>query len=157
MPSYPDRPHIGVGAIVLEDNSILLVKRKYPPRPGFWSVPGGHVKLGERIEDAAVRELEEETGLRGRPLGVVNLDELVVYDETGRVKYHYILVDVLVDVLGGELRPGSDAEDARFFKLEEAYNMNNIVDSVRGLIGKILGGRIPLEEPFKPVLTSYTC
>ena len=146
MARYPERPVVGVGALVLRSGEILLVKRKYPPGRGLWSIPGGHVNLGEGILEAAVRELEEETGIRGVPLGVVNVDNAIIRDDEGRVKYHYLLVTVLVKPEGGRLRAASDALDAGFFPLDEAKGLP-LTDSVRGLIEKIERGLLPLDRP----------
>jgi 8-oxo-dGTP pyrophosphatase MutT (NUDIX family) len=82
----------------------------------MWSIPGGHVEPEESVLEAASRELEEETGITARPVGIVDLHELVVY-EGGRLRYHYFIVDVLMEYVSGEPKPGGDALDARFFKL----------------------------------------
>jgi ADP-ribose pyrophosphatase len=95
--AYPREPKVGVGCLVLRKDKILLVKRKYPPNPGKWSIPGGHMELGESILETAARELEEETGLKGKPLGVVNVDDFIMKDKLGRIKYQYVLVTVLLD------------------------------------------------------------
>ena len=145
---YPEAPLVGVGSLVLRGSRILLVRRAYSPAKGKWSIPGGHVELGESVLEAAVRELREETGLEGRPLGVVNVDELIKRDEAG-VRYHYVLVTVLVDAPEGEPRPGGDALEAGFYELREALGLD-LAPSVRGLIEKILRGELPLERPIKP-------
>jgi 8-oxo-dGTP diphosphatase len=142
---YPERPVVGVGALVLEGNKILLVKRGYPPSKGRWSIPGGHVEIGETILEAARRELEEETGIIGEPLGVVNVDDAITIDERG-VRYHYVLITVLLKRVGGTLRPGGDAVDVGFFELEEAKKLN-LTSSVRGLIEKIEKGYLCLDKP----------
>lgn len=147
---YPEAPLVGVGSLVLRGGEILLVRRGYSPGRGKWSIPGGHVEVGESLLRAAERELLEETGLRGRALGVVNVDEAITVDEAG-VRYHYVLVTVLVDAPEGEPRPGGDALDAVFKPLGEALVMD-LVPSVRGLILKILKGLIPVERPI-PVRT----
>ena len=146
--AYPSEPRVGVGVLVLRDGGILLVRRRYPPYAGKWSIPGGHVELGESLLDAAVRELEEETGLRGRPLGVVNVDEYICRDEEGRVKYHYVLVTVLVEAPSGEPRAGSDALDAAFIGLEEAENLD-LTPATRGLLDKLRRG---LVDPGRPLV-----
>ncbi len=144
---YPERPLVGVGGLVLVGDSILLVRRGYPPSRGYWSIPGGHVELGEGLYDAAVRETLEETGVRTKPLGVVNVDELIKVDERG-VRYHYVLVTVLLEPLdpGEKPRPGGDAVDAGYYSLEEALTMN-LTSSTRGLILKIKNKLVPLENP----------
>ncbi len=142
--------------MVVEKSKVLMVKRKYPPREGYWSIPGGHVELGERLEEAAARELMEETGLEAEPIGVVNLDELIVYDRDGSIEYHYVLVDVLLRRKGGTLRPGSDALDATWMNVQEVVDREDVTMSTRGLIDKIIKGIVRLDKPFKPKLTSYT-
>jgi len=146
LAEYPDRPVVGVGALLIEDGRILLVRRRYPPGRGLWSIPGGHVDLGEGVLEAAVRELREETGLEAEPLGVVNVDNAVIRDREGRIKYHYLLVTVLVRRTGGSLQPGSDAEEAGFYTFEEARRLPLTV-SVRGLLDKIEKGLLPLSKP----------
>lgn len=147
---YPDKPIVGVGSLVLRGGRILLIKRARPPGRGLWSIPGGHVELGEPLLEAAARELEEEAGLKGRPLGVVNVDEIITV-EGGRVKYHYVLITVLVDAPEGDPRPGGDAVDAGFFHIEQAKHME-ITPSTRGLIDKIVRGLVNVGSPI-PVLT----
>jgi ADP-ribose pyrophosphatase len=144
---YPERPLVGVGALVLRGNRILLIRRAAPPSMGLWSIPGGHVELGESVLEAAVRELWEEAGLEGRALGVINVDEVIKRDDGGRVVYHYVLVTVLVDAPEGEPRPGGDALEAAFFDLEEALSMPDIAPSAAGLIRKILNGQVPIAKP----------
>ncbi len=142
---YPSTPLVGVGALVINSNKILLVKRKYPPGRGLWAIPGGHLKLEESVLEAAARELYEETGLKGKPLGVVNVDDTLIRDSHGRVKYRYVLVTVLISASGNP-KPGSDAEDARFFEMKEALNLP-LTQSTRGLIYKILRDLLPLDSP----------
>ncbi len=146
--TYPETPLVGVGALVLRGDRILLVKRKYPPAKGRWALPGGHLELEESLLAAAVRELEEETGLSGKALGVVNIDDLLIRDDEGRVKYRYVLVTILVEA-EGEPVPGSDAEEAGFFQLDEALNLP-LTESTRGLIHKIQEGLLPLDKPCPP-------
>lgn len=145
---YPRSPVVGVGGLVLEGGSILLVRRGYPPGRGRWSVPGGHVEVGETLYEAAVRETLEETGVETRPLGVVNVDDAITVDSSG-VRYHYVLITVLLEPTrpGQEPRPGGDATDARFYPLERALSDLDLTDSTRGLILKIIQARIPLEKP----------
>lgn len=145
---YPERPVVGVGGLVLVDGRILLVKRGYPPGRFRWSVPGGHVEVGETLYEAAVRETLEETGVETRPLGVVNVDDAITVDSRG-VRYHYVLITVLLQPLdpGAEPRPGGDALEARYYSLHEALEHLDLTDSTRGLIYKIIQGRVPIEKP----------
>ena len=117
--SYPERPIVGIGAVVLGKPGVLLIQRGKPPRSGSWSLPGGGQKLGETVEAAAIREVREETGLEIEVLGLVDVVDSIRTDEAGAVQYHYTLVDVAAVVTGGELAAGSDAKDARWFSFDE--------------------------------------
>jgi mutator protein MutT len=111
---YPDRPYVGVGAVIVQDGKVLIVKRKYDPLAGQWSLPGGGVELGETLEDSIVREMREETGLEIEVGPVIEVFDRITRDSTGEVRYHFVLVDYLCWPVGGELRASSDVEDARF-------------------------------------------
>ena len=119
---YPDAPRVGVGAVVLEGERVLLVKRGRPPSQGKWSLPGGLVHLGERLEDAVRREVTEECGLAVRVLDVCGVIDRVVRDGAAggaRVRYHWVIVDYVAEPTGGALRAASDAADARWVPLSE--------------------------------------
>ena len=121
---YSKRPILGVGAVVIEDGKVLLVKRGKEPSIGEWSLPGGRVKLGESIRDAIAREIFEETGLDIDIGDVVEILERIFIDKKGKVKYHYLLVDFLASPKGGNLMASSDALDAAFFGKDEMDLMN---------------------------------
>jgi 8-oxo-dGTP diphosphatase len=116
---YPDTPLVGVGAIIIEDGRVVLVKRGHAPLQGKWSIPGGVLEVGEALRTAAVREAREETGLTIEPGELLGVFERVVPDEQGRMRYHYVLIDFLCRRLGGELIAADDAEEARWFRREE--------------------------------------
>lgn len=116
---YPNQPLIGVGAVILRDGKILLEKRRSDPGKGKWSIPGGLVELGERIEETVLREVLEETGLQVESPKQIDVVDNVVRDENGQVKYHFVIVDYLVSLKGGTLKAGSDAEDLRWVSLED--------------------------------------
>jgi 8-oxo-dGTP diphosphatase len=122
---YPEAPIIGVGAVVIDEGNVLLVRRGQEPLKGEWSLPGGALELGETLEQGVVREVCEETGLIVAPAGIVEvldritLDRIFLGEPSGRVRYHYVLVDFLCHVAGGTLRSGSDAEEARWAPREE--------------------------------------
>jgi len=107
---YPQHVITAVGAILVSDGRILLIKRGSQPGKGLWSIPGGAMEVGESIFDAARRELYEETGIDAKPLGVISVVNLIVRDKEFKPKYHYVILGVLFDeesVLGS-LKPGGD-------------------------------------------------
>src|SRR5262245_56747216 len=118
MSRHPEQPSVGVGAVLIHEGRALLIRRGKEPLRGRWTVPGGTVELGETLEQALVREVEEETGLRVRPR-----ETLLVFDrilrEEGRVYYHYVIVDYLCDYESGSPRAGSDAADVALAAPEE--------------------------------------
>ncbi len=116
---YPKFPLVGVGAIISQDNQVILVRRGKEPSKGDWSIPGGLVDLGETLRDAVIREALEETGLEVEPTELVEVAERIFRDDLGRVKYHYVLADFLCRVRKGNLVAGSDALDARWFHPDE--------------------------------------
>jgi ADP-ribose pyrophosphatase YjhB (NUDIX family) len=121
---YPDAPRVGVGAVILDGDRVLLVKRGQPPSQGKWSIPGGLVHLGERIEDAVRREVEEECGVRVRVLdlcGVIDRVRLAPPDggEAPRVHYHYVIIDYVASIESGVPRAGSDAAEVRWVPVRE--------------------------------------
>ena len=112
--SYPDRPYVGVGAVVVRDGRVLLVRRRHDPLAGQWRLPGGAVEVGETLEECLAREILEETGLAVHVGPVVEVLDRITRDPDGRVLYHFVLVDYLCRVVGGQLAAGSDAADAVF-------------------------------------------
>ena len=114
---FPAHPLLGVGAIVFEGEKVLLVERGRPPLEGLWSLPGGLVKTGERLEDAVAREVMEETGLRVTAHSLATVFERIMPDADGRSEYHYVLVDFDCTLLGGDLHPGDDSRRAEWFEL----------------------------------------
>jgi len=116
---YPDRPQVGVGALVIRDGRVLLVRRGRPPANGLWAIPGGRLELGETLQQAAEREVFEETGITIRAGQPFYTFDSIVRDEQGRVRYHYVIVDLLAEYVSGEVRPGDDAQDAAWLSLAE--------------------------------------
>ncbi|SHF92307.1 ADP-ribose pyrophosphatase YjhB, NUDIX family [Desulfacinum infernum DSM 9756] len=121
---YPDRPMVGVGATVFEDDRVLLVQRGREPSLGKWSLPGGLVKLGESLEEAVRREVEEETGLQVRPVDLVACLDRVLRDEDQRIAYHYVLLDFLCEVVSGTPRAGSDVTACTFVPLNRLSSLD---------------------------------
>jgi 8-oxo-dGTP diphosphatase len=106
------RPIVGVGAVIMQDGKVVLIKRRYEPLKGQWSLPGGGVEVGETLEAAVAREMLEETGLEVEVGPVVEVFDRIMRDEDQRVRYHYVLVDYLCWPVAGELQAGSDVDDA---------------------------------------------
>ena len=109
---YPDRPYVGVGAVIVHEDRVVLVKRRFEPLAGRWSIPGGAVETGETLEACVVREMVEETGFEVEVGPVIEVFDRITHDETGRVMYHFVLIDYLCRPIGGELRAGSDVAEA---------------------------------------------
>ena len=116
---YPEKPVVGVGALIQDGERYLLIKRAAEPDAGFWSIPGGLVEVGEKAEDAAVREAKEETGLDVEVVELLGVVDKIVRDEDSLIKFHFVIVDYLVTPKGGMLRAASDALEARWAKAEE--------------------------------------
>jgi ADP-ribose pyrophosphatase YjhB (NUDIX family) len=109
---YPDRPFVGVGAVVLVAQDIVLVKRRFEPLADEWSLPGGALELGETMTIGVAREIREETSLQVEVGPVIDVLDRIVRDDADQVQYHYVLVDFLCRVVGGTLAPGSDVSQA---------------------------------------------
>jgi ADP-ribose pyrophosphatase YjhB (NUDIX family) len=116
---YPDRPIVGVGAVITDQGRVLLVKRGSPPLLGEWSLPGGVVELGETLRAAAEREALEETGLIVKAGEVLEVLDRIIPGKDAAPQYHYVLIDFLCVVNGGEMRAGGDAADARWVRENE--------------------------------------
>ncbi|MEM0453261.1 MAG: NUDIX hydrolase [Sulfolobales archaeon] len=136
---YPRYAIVAVGAVLIRDNKILLVKRGYPPGKDKWSIPGGVVEAGEEIYSAAIRELKEETGIEANPLGIVWICNNVVRDGAGRVQYHYVILDVLFDpnTIDGSLRAGGDVVDAAWVPVDVVMSKDDVSKTVKNLIERI--------------------
>lgn len=145
---YPDRPLVGVGAVIFRGEEVLLVRRGQEPQKGIWSLPGGLVELGEGLEAAIQREILEETGLTVKVLGVTAVLERIYRDPEGRVAYHFVLIDFACDYLSGELHPASDITAARFVTLSDlpAFALPRFTEEVirRAVRQKNIGGFLPL-------------
>ncbi len=131
---YPDRPLVGVGAIVLDGDRVLLVRRGHPPAEGTWAFPGGLVELGESAAQAVQREVEEECHIRIEPFAIAGLFEPVVR-EGDRIKYHYVVIDFAARYVSGRLKAASDAWEARWVPLDEV-NRYPLSDDARRLLAR---------------------
>jgi 8-oxo-dGTP diphosphatase len=128
---YPERPIVGVGAVILDEGRVLLIERRHAPLKGEWSLPGGTLELGETLEEGIRREVLEETGLIIDPLAIVEVFDRISRDADGRVQYHYVLVDYLCRVIGGSVACATDAADARWAARDE-------LDSIAPFTAKVI-------------------
>lgn len=120
---YPFRPVLGVGALLFEGTRVLLVERGRPPLVGCWSLPGGAVETGERLEAALVREVFEETGLEVTTDAIATVFERIIPDSSGGCEYHYVLIDFYCTIQGGELRPGDDSKSVQWFDIDSLSDL----------------------------------
>ena len=120
---YPDYPRVGVGAIVIEKDRVLLVCRGISPSRGLWAIPGGSVEIGETLKEAAEREILEETGIRIEADRPVYAFDFIEKDEEGKIRFHYVIVDLWARYLGGEVKAADDAADAKWLAWSEIRNL----------------------------------
>ena len=132
---YPDRPIVGVGAVIVENGRALVVRRGTEPLKGEWSIPGGVVELGETLRQAAAREAKEETGLEVEPGEVLEVVDRIMRDPQQKVQYHYVLVDFLCRRISGDARPGADASELYWISPDELESFP-IADSAAAVIRK---------------------
>jgi 8-oxo-dGTP diphosphatase len=126
---YPEAPIVGVGAVVIDGTKVLLVRRGQEPLKGEWSLPGGALELGETLQQGVVREVLEETGVIVAPGGVIEILDRIILDDasgqdevSGRVRYHYVLIDFVCHVTGGAMCPATDAEEVRWVERDQLQN-----------------------------------
>jgi 8-oxo-dGTP diphosphatase len=143
--SYPERPILGIGAIVIDSGRVLLVERGREPLKGYWSLPGGVLEVGETLVEGLRREMREETGLEIETLSVVEIFERIMRDASGATEYHYVLIDYLCRVTGGTLEAGDDVSEARWVERERLGEY------------RITEGSVPvIEKAFNAVRTFWS-
>ena len=130
---YPDYPRVGVGAVILHSDRVLLVRRGKSPSFGKWTLPGGLVELGETTVEAIAREIMEECGIKIRVVDVAGVITRVVKDDDDRIRYHYVLVDYLAYPDSMDVVAGSDAAEAQWFEIEQVGDL----DTTHGLVDMI--------------------
>jgi len=136
---YPKLPLVGVGAVVIKEGKILLVKRAFPPGQGKWSFPGGLVELGEKLSDACARETEEETGFEIEVLELINVFDMIERDDEGKVRYHYVLVEFLAKPTGGQERPNVEVSELKWVTHDESKSMD-MTRTARRALNELFGG-----------------
>ena len=134
---YPDAPRVGVGAVVLHEDRVLLVRRGGRPSPGKWSLPGGLVELGETTAEAVRREIAEECGCDIRVVGICGVIDRVVHDAEGRVRYHYVLIDYLAYVESDAVTAGSDAAEACWVSIDRVDELD-VTEGLSDMIRRAL-------------------
>lgn len=130
---YPARPIVGIGVVVLRPGAVLAIRRGRPPAEGSWSLPGGAQKIGETAEEAARRELREETGLAVGALHLAGLADSITRDPDGRIRYHYTIIDFAAAWSGDAPRPGGDATELRWISFE-TLNQYLLWDEARRMV-----------------------
>ncbi len=136
MHRYPDSPVVGVGGIILKDDSILLVRRGNPPHKGFWGVPGGCLELGEPLREGVAREVREECGIEVEVGELFDVFETFQKDAKGRMEFHYVLVDFLANHVSGVPAAKSDADECRFIPLGDIRE-HDLTPGVVELLGRM--------------------
>ena len=137
---YPGHPRVGVGAIVIKDDAVLLVKRGINPGKGLWAIPGGNLNLGETLQDAAQREIMEETGIEIKAKLPPHITfDLIDRDEEGKIRFHYVIVDLIADYVSGEPKGADDALDARWVKIKDLDKMPGSKNTLKVLKSYHLG------------------
>jgi 8-oxo-dGTP diphosphatase len=127
---FPEVPLVGVGAIIIEDGRVVLVKRAHPPLQAEWSIPGGMLEVGELVRDAAIREAREETGLTVEPGELLGVYDRILRDPQQRVQYHYVLIDFLCRRVAGDLAAASDAAEVGWFTPDRLPGLNLAEDTL---------------------------
>lgn len=135
---YPDAPLVGVGAVVIKNGKILLIKRAFPPGEGKWSIPGGLVEVGEKLSAAAEREAEEETGVKVQVLELINVFDMIDHDKDGKVQYHYVLSDFLAKPVGGKEAPSEEVTEMKWVVWDEAKGMD-LTNTARKALEELFG------------------
>jgi len=134
--AYPQKPLVGVGAITIKDNKVLLVKRGVEPSYGLWAIPGGTLKLGENMRQCAEREMLEETGVKVKAGERVYVFDFIEHDDGGKIKFHFIVIDFAADYISGEPKGADDALEARWLSGEDLGALSvakNTLDALRSI------------------------
>lgn len=120
---YPDLPRVAVGAVVFKDGKVLLIRRGKAPSKGEWAIPGGSVRLGETLQEAAEREISEETGIVIKADNPIYTFDTIEKDENGQIRFHYVVIDLIAEYISGEPVAADDVTDARWVSVSEMENL----------------------------------
>ena len=134
--SYPDKPNVAVGAVVFKEERVLLVRRGQPPSKDLWAIPGGSVEIGETLQQAAEREILEETGITIRAEEPVFTFDVIDRDRAGKIRFHYVIVDLAAVYVAGDPKAGDDAAEARWVTAREIDELPVSAPTVKLLKGK---------------------
>jgi mutator protein MutT len=134
---YPERPIVGVGGVILLEGKVVLIRRRFEPLAGRWSLPGGMLEVGETLEAGVSREMTEETGLEIEVGPVIEVFDRITYDKSQRVQFHFVLVDYLCWPSGGQLQAGSDVDRVVLAAPSDFQNYN-LTEKVTEVIGRAL-------------------
>jgi 8-oxo-dGTP diphosphatase len=143
---YPRYPLVGVGALIFHRGRILMAKRGKQPLKGWWTLPGGALETGELLDTAVRREVLEETGLVVEPVRVFEIFERIIRDKKGTAEYHYVLIDYLCRVTGGEARAGDDVAHVAWMRQEELKDLQ-ITEGTLGVIERAFRKRRKSNKP----------
>lgn len=150
---YPVHAIAAVGCVVIKNNEILLVKRKYPPAEKHWAIPGGVIEPNESVYEAAIRELEEETGLRAKPIGIIGVAD-VIFRDKDRVRYRYVIIEILFDpsTVEGSIKPGEEVLDIKWMNIYDIISRSDVTRSTRKLVENIIKQEYSLIKTIQVVI-----
>jgi 8-oxo-dGTP diphosphatase len=134
---YPQHPLVGVGGFIHKEGKVLMIKRKFEPNKGRWSLPGGLLEVGEDPEEAAKREVREELGLEVAVEGLLQVANEVIPDASGKVRYHFVLVDYLMKPLGDKITLNEESEEYAWFEPSAVEGINT-TNNTRLIVKKYL-------------------
>jgi len=135
---YPEFPIASVGVVIVKDNKVLLAQRGKDPARGRWTIPGGVIEVGETVHEAGKREIMEECNIQVEIGPLYKTYDSIVRDAEGRVRFHYVILDVLGTHTGGEVRAGSDISDTRWIGADELGTLD-VLPAVAELVRDVTG------------------
>lgn len=143
-PIYPQQPQVAVGAVVFHRNAILLVRRGQSPARDNWAIPGGRVKIGETLQQAAEREIYEETGVTIKAGEPIFTFDVIDRDQDSAIRYHYVIVDLMAEYIRGVPRAADDARDAGWITSDMLEKIQVNADTLSLLYTQFGFGKAPV-------------